>query len=125
MYSVPEGYFDDLKARLSAIPQSAGDQAEQHEPVTLWMKVKPYMALAASFTAIVLAGNFVLKTASNRVNVISQAESFEYAYLIPETNPYAIYDSSASEGENVSSDDIVNYLIDTGVPVEKLEMNYE
>ena len=41
--SVPKGYFDNLKDRLSQIP---GQQR-----VSLWEKVRPYVALAACFAS--------------------------------------------------------------------------
>ncbi len=75
--SVPKGYFDNLKDRLSQIP---GQQR-----VSLWEKVRPYVALAACFAISVTAGTFLLNRTA------PQAESY-YDYLaaadmIPVTDP--------------------------------------
>ncbi|MBR1571013.1 MAG: hypothetical protein IJ651_09815, partial [Bacteroidales bacterium] len=54
--STPEGYFENLHERLSAIPASA--------PETKPSKVHrfaPYFAYAASLALLVAAGNFVLR----------------------------------------------------------------
>ena len=52
---VPEGYFDGLKSRLESIPS-----AKVSKP-GIWAGMRPYLALAASFAAIVLIGNAVLR----------------------------------------------------------------
>ena len=49
---VPKGYFDNLKDRLSQIPVQ--------QRVSLWEKVRPYVALAACFAISVTAGTFLL-----------------------------------------------------------------
>lgn len=52
-YSVPDGYFENLKTRLSSIP------AQERRPSRI-VKLTPYLALAACFAFIVLIGNAVL-----------------------------------------------------------------
>ncbi len=52
-YRAPEGYFEDLQQRLSAIP------GKEQQP-SAWQKVTPYLALAAVFAAAFIAGNFLV-----------------------------------------------------------------
>lgn len=125
MYNVPEGYFEDLNMRLMAIPD-----AESHETASPWARVTPYLALAASFVAIVFCASVLLrKTAS--VNVMSDMDYMTLASLIPATAPYSIYDESFDEEEGSSSDymeDVENYLIYSGMSLESIGYiaeNYE
>ena len=54
-YKVPDGYFENLKTRLSAIP------AQEKQPSRI-QKFTPYLALAACFAVAVLVGNLILNT---------------------------------------------------------------
>lgn len=108
--SVPKGYFDNLKDRLSQIP---GQQR-----VSLWEKVRPYVALAACFAISVTAGTFLLNRTA------PQAESY-YDYLaaadmIPVTDPFDILNVTDSSEEELSSSEIVDYLIETGFTEDQL-----
>ena len=110
-YSVPEGYFKDLNARLMAIPSSARERAV------------PYMSLVASFALLVIVGTAVLQRSSRTLST-DEAEYFEYAYtMIPRTEPYSIYDSSLAESlsPEMTDEDVINYLIESGVSVNELE----
>lgn len=67
-YSVPDGYFDSLRTRLSDIP-------ERRTRVNLL----PYLAMAASFLVLLAIGNFIL----NRTASSYQADDSEIIeYLI-------------------------------------------
>ena len=64
-YSVPEGYFDGLKASLNEIPARRTR-----------INLMPYLALAASFLILLAAGTFILnKTAGSYA---SDEEIIEY-----------------------------------------------
>ena len=52
-YNVPDGYFENLRTRLSAIP------AQESRPGA-FSRFAPYLALAACFAVAVIAGNAVL-----------------------------------------------------------------
>ena len=112
--SVPEGYFDDLKARLNSIPR---ESAVRPGP---WSRVRPYLALAASFAAIMFVGNAILKdtTKSQPADQFFGEES--YADIISITNPGILYDVEEFDFEELSDEDIINYLIETGVRAEHL-----
>lgn len=68
-YNVPEGYFENLKTRLSAIP------AQEKQPGRI-QKFAPYLALAACFAIAVLVGNLVLSRTA--VPAASDEEIIEY-----------------------------------------------
>lgn len=119
-YNVPQGYFQKLENRLADIPQKRDREAQT---VTLWMSARPVLALAASFALLVIAGTAVLRKTSDKVKVENDYDYFAYAYnMIPETAPYSIYDAEGTENfySEVSSEDIINYLIDTRVSLETL-----
>ena len=68
-YKVPDGYFEDLRTRLSAIP------AQEKQP-TRMQRFSPYLALAACFAIAVLAGNLILRRTT--APVASDDEIIEY-----------------------------------------------
>ena len=70
-YKVPDGYFENLKTRLSAIP------AQEKQP-TRFQKFAPYLALAACFAVAVVAGNLIL----NRTAMPAASEDEIIEYLI-------------------------------------------
>lgn len=70
-YKVPDGYFEDLRTRLSAIP------AQEKQP-TRFQKFAPYLALAACFAVAVVAGNLIL----NRTAMPAASEDEIIEYLI-------------------------------------------
>ena len=113
LHNVPEGYFENLQTRLSAIPQ-------QHSAVTPWVRMRPYLAMAAAFAAMVVGGTALLRSTARPASVLSDEDLFSYAQLIPRTDPYMIYDESAQAEESYSEEDIINYLIETGVSLELL-----
>lgn len=123
-YKVPDGYFDNLRARLDSIPSAQrGVEADTPETVvvmpSLWTRVRPYIAMAAAFLILVTAGTAILKTTSGRITV-SDEEYIQLASLLPVTDPYAIYYDDYAEDDELSGEDIVNYLIETGVSLEQL-----
>lgn len=70
-YRVPEGYFENLTTRLSAIP------AQEKQPSRM-QKFAPYLALAACFALAVLVGNLVL----NRTAIPAASDEEIIEYLI-------------------------------------------
>ena len=68
-YKVPDGYFEDLRTRLSAIP------AQEKRP-TRFQKFAPYLALAACFAVAVVAGNLILGRTA--MPAASEDEIIEY-----------------------------------------------
>lgn len=122
IYNVPEGYFERLEKRLEAIPsQQHVETAAPAVTVPLWVKVRPYIALAACMLMAFFVGNFFL--GKNQAPASSEIGLQDYymADLIPVTNPYAIYDDAPVElytPESSSEEDVVQYLISSGTSVD-------
>ena len=122
-YNTPDGYFDFLQMRLSEIPLQQQTESVPEVKVNRWAKVAPYFALVACFMAIVVTGRYVIN------KTVAPAPSEDYltmenlygADLIPYTSQYALFDESyyeeASYMNQVSEEDIINYLIDTNMPL--------
>ncbi len=68
-YNVPDGYFESLRTKLSAIP------AQEERPSRM-QKFTPYLALAACFAIAVLIGNLALDRTSS--SSASDEEIIEY-----------------------------------------------
>lgn len=123
MFKVPENYFEDLERRLMGIPDA------ETKKVSPWTRVTPYLALAASFAAIVISATVILKSTAGSVRDSSVYEDYiELAALVPRTAPYSIYDKSFDEEEESTYDDVVEYLIHSGVSLESIGYiaeNYE
>lgn len=114
-YGVPEGYFNDLKSRLEAIPQ---EKSVLSGP---WARIRPYLAMAACFVALLVAGNSVLRhTVSTNPAEQVQSEA-TYADIISLTHPEVFINEFEYANEDVpTEEDIINYLIESGVEMEYL-----
>jgi len=113
MYRLPEGYFGDLRDRLSSIPETAGGSG-----VSAWGKVAPHLALVASFACVALVGGLILQ--STKGTVPPKSERDDYVVYVSSQHPYSIYGADVGDVVTVSSEDVVNYLIEEGVQSEKL-----
>ena len=119
--STPEGYFEDLRMRLSEIPARPAR-------VSTVRRLAPYVAVAASFLLIVMAGNFILgRTAAPAADddtwtyVSYLADALDPDGAIPDESYYDWEDE-----EGLSAEDIVNYLVADGISVEHLNyLSYE
>ena len=121
--STPEGYFENLQQRLSEIPARPAR-------VSTVRRLAPYVAVAASFLLIVMAGNFILgRTAAPAAD----DDTWAYvSYLADALDPDGaammdLYDyGEEAEEEGLSAEDIVNYLLADGISVEHLNyLSYE
>ena len=110
-FKVPEGYFEGLKARLNRIPE----QRAELGPV---QRIKPYLALAASFAAILIAGNVVLRSTAERILSDDFYEELGYVSLL-QADEYL--QSDTARQDTISDEDVINYLIDSGVSTELIE----
>ena len=113
-HTVPEGYFGSLEERLSQIPKAAASAA-----VSPWTKVRPYLAMVAAFAALVIGGTAILRNTVRPASGLSDEDLLGYIGLIPSTDPYLLFDESGRE-EAFSDEDIIDYLIETGVSLEQL-----
>ena len=113
-FSTPEGYFDKLKANLEEIP---GKEVK----VSTWQQSRPYLVMAACFLLSLIVGTGILKmTTGLRA---SDADQFYYDLGYADLIPVTYADPSLCENEGaaeLSSEDIEDYLIETGVSVNRL-----
>lgn len=65
-YSVPDGYFDSLRTRLSSIPERRSR-----------INFVPWLALAASFLLLAVIGNFILSRTTSPYQT-DDSEIIEY-----------------------------------------------
>ena len=123
--TTPEGYFGDLQARLLEIPAR-----QQPARVGTVHRLAPYLAIAASFLAVVLMGNAIL----NRTAAPAEDDTWSYvSYLADALDPdgavpidMAGYYLDDEESEGLSAEDIMNYLLADGISVEQLAyLSYE
>lgn len=112
-FTVPDGYFESFMA-ANAVPVA--------RKVSLWNRIAPYAAMAAVFVSLVMTGTFLLERS------VPQYHMTEEDYVIFSDNmmntiAYEMeYGSQLAEAE-VSSEDIINYLIYTGVSAEHIELS--
>jgi len=123
-YKVPQGYFEDLGKRLSAIPSeepASSAEEESSYSVTIWDRLKPILAIAAAFLVMVSLGTAVLRSTASRPSVETDEIVAGYTYLTPYTDPDAIYSEDYNVSEGPTDEDIVEYLISTGISSEHIE----
>lgn len=110
-YNVPEGYFEELKTRLNGIP-------EQRAISRPMQRIAPYLALAASFVGIMIAGTAVLRgTAGQAADEYYSEMAYAALSKAIEIEEYA----PTEEPEAISDEDVVNYLIASGASTEMIE----
>jgi hypothetical protein len=122
-YNTPDGYFDYLQMRLSEIPERQQAETVPEVKVSRWAKVAPYFALVACFVAILVTGRYVIdKTTvpAQNDNYLTM-ENLYSADLVPYTSQYALFDEDYFQqtgySSEVSEEDIINYLIDSYLPL--------
>ena len=111
--STPEGYFETLQERLRLIPS-------RRQRPSVVRRLSPYVAIAASIVLAAVLGNFILKTTAAPPE---EDLGWEYvSYLAQSLDPDGIL--PPRESEEMTSGDIVAYLINEGISVEQLNAYY-
>lgn len=110
-YSVPEGYFESFKAE--AVRPVA-------RRVNFWNRFAPYAAMAAVFVFLVTAGTFLLERSTPQYQM-TEEDYMMFSDNIMTTIAYEMeYGYQLAEAE-ISEEDIINYLIYSGVTPEHIE----
>ena len=100
-FTVPEGYFKGLKAELKMIPK----QQTKPSKVIKWRPFVRFASIAAVVAALITAGAFFLeKDNSDTGFTVIQEETDYFADL-----------------QSLTEEDIIEYLISTGVELEDIE----
>lgn len=112
-FTVPEGYFKVFK-EANARPVA--------RKVSLWNRIAPYAAMAAVFVSLVTTGTFLLERSMPQYDM-TEEDYVLFSDNMMNTIAYEMeYGSQLAEAE-VSSEDIINYLIYTGVSAEHIELS--
>ena len=125
-YSVPEGYFDSLKAQ-------ARKYAGPHQvPVNIWSRLAPYAGIAAMFLFILLLGKTFI-TPKNTPQMDSKAA--EITVLDDGYEDYLVFSDMEATGlgyiddeidiEEINEKDIIEYLIYIGASEKYIGSNNE
>lgn len=108
-FSLPEGYMESLRKELKTIPQ------RNTTKISIFNRIIPYVSLAAAFAMIVTIGGFILEKTTQ------QDLSYEdYIVFSDDMTNTLLYDTDELYADALSDDDIIEYLIYTGVEIEEL-----
>jgi len=120
-FTTPEGYFENFKMDIGSIQaEEDGQSGIRMSENPIFRKLSPYIAMAAMFAAIVAAGTALMKMITPQEDM-QEYGSLAYIDMIPVTEPEAIYYSYNHETEDLTDEDIVNYLIYSGTDLEKID----
>ena len=111
-YKTPEGYFDDLRGKMYRTENLI-------EPRGIFNRLVPYMSMAAAFLLVALSGTLLLRNAD------ADYMSYEDYIVHSDMMISSIYEDDAqiaSVSDEVNADDIINYLIYSGVTAEDIEL---
>lgn len=109
-FTTPEGYFEGVN-------RSVAERISTSR--SLRTRIAPYLAMAAMFAMIVCAGSLFLKLAPS-APVQDELSDLSYLDIIPVTDPDMIYYADNYDFEEVTSEDITEYLIYSGVDLENM-----
>lgn len=84
-------------------------------------RITPYLALAACFVAIMLVGNLVLRSTAGDDIMTDYYSRIAYSDLIPVTEPDDLFHRSPSEQDQITEEDVIDYLITSFTPTELVE----
>jgi hypothetical protein len=108
-FSLPEGYMESLRKELKTIPQ------RNTKKISIFNRILTYVSLAAAFAMIVTIGGFILEKTTQ------QDLSYEdYIVFSDDMTNTLLYDTDELYADALSDDDIIEYLIYTGVEIEEL-----
>ena len=108
--TVPEGFFDDFSARMSAkiaeLPDPLSTQSATL-PRSNWQRIRPYVYMAAMFAGVwCMLKMFAMLTSSSTVPfdsnpIVAEAlnnDTFVNEYIISDINQWDLYDDMMDEG---------------------------
>lgn len=100
-FTVPEGYFKELRADLKMIPK------QQSKPVNIikWRPFVRFASIAAVVAALITAGAFLIEKNGEETGLTVVTEEADYF----------------ADLQSLTEDDIIEYLISTGVELEDIE----
>lgn len=110
-FGVPDGYFESFRQSISI----------QQSP-SLWKRFAPYASVAAAFLMILSAGTFILeKTTSG--DEMTQEDYILFSDNMMNTINYEMNTEDQIAEAEINDDDIINYLIYSGISAEEIELS--
>lgn len=111
-FTVPEGYFESFKAEAA--------KPMVHK-VSFMNRFAPYAAMAAVFACLVTAGTFLLERTTPAYQM-TEEDYMLFSDNMMNTITYEMeYGDQLAEAE-ISDEDIINYLIYSGITAEEIEL---
>ncbi len=107
-YSVPEGYFNSFKAQMKPY-------GKVRRP---WKKMVTYVSAAASVVLLVGAGITFSQRISNEAE-FTQEDFFAFSGSFDNAE---YYDMSQLADAEIADEDIIDYLIYSGISAEEIEL---
>lgn len=111
-YSTPEGYFDSFKANMKPSVHPHGQ--------TFVGQLMPYAAMAAMFLFLVTGGTFILRHATPQED-LTQEDFIVFSTGMTNTLYYEDMNQIADAG--IADEDIIEYLIYSGISAEEIELS--
>ena len=112
-FTTPEGYFETFKA---------GASKPMVRKIDFRTRIAPYLAMAAVFIFMVTAGTLLLEKSVPQYQM-TEEDYVMFSDNIMTTITYGMeYGDQLAEAE-ISDEDIINYLIYTGVTAEHIELS--
>lgn len=112
-FTVPEGYFEKFKAAA---------YRPKAETVSLWNRLSPYISVAAVFIFIVTAGTFILERSTPQQDM-TQEDYIMFSDNMMNTISYEMDDDTWIADAEIENEDIINYLIYSGITAEEVELS--
>lgn len=115
--SVPEGYFQELREKLEAIPARGAARP------AFVKRAAPYLAYAASLAVLAVTGNFILRQTAAPAE---EDTGWDYiSYLAQSLDPDGLVEE-LGETYSLTGEDIYQYLVEGNLSLEQLEtLRYE
>ena len=109
-YKVPEGYFEGFQEKM---------MRHSRPSPTLWVRLRPMVAMAASFVLLVALGGLFLKTVTPTQTEFEEDDYYAYyCEIIPRSDADAFYYAQAEDTE-LSEEEIAAYLSESEVNIEE------
>ena len=119
-YSIPEGYFEKMKAEA----RKCTEPAPMH--ISIWTRLAPYAGIAAMFLFILTLGKlFAGQQDADTAGRLTEDISTYEDYLVFSDMPDIYLNEPETEEEGIADEDIIEYLIYIGATVEDIEYDNE
>lgn len=119
-YSIPEGYFEKMKAEA----RKCTEPAPMH--ISIWTRLAPYAGIAAMFLFILTLGKlFVGQQDADTAGTLTEDISTYEDYLVFSDMPDIYLNEPETEEEGIADEDIIEYLIYIGATIEDIEYDNE